>query len=688
MARKKFTGLLGGVLDTSNQDFLKEWEGGSFLDENKNIYEVAGGSVYDIGKKYAGGTDFGQFSVGGGLAPRGKSSSMVSESFRFFSTSAQQQAKIDTNNFGLGPDAPTADQYTGQTAGQTSGGVTLYKLKDGTATSTPPSGQVQTAGLSGGTPIPETQPTIRAEYLGGGGVGQQVFTGTSLQDVEAQATKAGINPANLQFGTETKKKVEAERLAREPIQVDEKKTDTTVDISKPVDTSPQQKSAQMTAQEEKIKETYKTYTGKAGANKEFVNGAVQASKGRDATQPELDSMVGKTLNEVLSNLGILDRMEGFGVQEPEEPKVPPPPVTPPPAEKETEPPKNLDDRIEEYTNKITGLETETAEDVELSAKEQDVRTKKAELDQMSADLDLEKIYDIERDIEIGEAGDIRAEARDAKEAIARAEAIPMGFINRNINKINREFNLQESQISRAEGQERREEMLKDALSIYKYNTKVVQYNLAKGDAEAAQAAVQKTSDDFLEYRKMAIDDMEREQVIDQIEANELHKKAAYQWEREQAGDIPIAQAGQEEIIKAYGSNNVRTDVYGDTYLKAEEVPKNVAALQVKYPDAGILATDTFAQAAAKLPTSRIYQKTVRIAGNNNTNNIDDPVIEQTSFEQFTQAVFEEQGFSFTPNLSQAEIDELRVQYNNFLVDSEATTEPEVSEVDALEFDNV
>jgi len=231
-------------------------------------------------------------------------------------------------------------------------------------------------------------------------------------------------------------------------------------------------------------------------------------------------------------------------------------------------------------------------------------------------------------------------------------------------------------------------MLKDALSIYKYNTKVVQFNLAKGDAEAAQAAVQKTSDDFLEYRKMAIDDMEREQVIDQIEANELHKKAAYQWEREQAGDIPIAQAGQEEIIKAYGSNNVRTDVYGDTYLKAEEVPKNVAALQVKYPDAGILATDTFAQAAAKLPTSRIYQKTVRIAGNNNTNNIDDPVIEQTSFEQFTQAVFEEQGFSFTPNLSQAEIDELRVQYNNFLVDSEATTEPEVSEVDALEFDNV
>ena len=90
----------------------------------------------------------------------------------------------------------TDDQYTGKTMGATSGGVTLYELKDGTATATPPPAGVAIGGVKTGYENISTagQGTVQAAAVDyGRKLGPTEFTGLARE-----WGTAGITPAEIE----------------------------------------------------------------------------------------------------------------------------------------------------------------------------------------------------------------------------------------------------------------------------------------------------------------------------------------------------------------------------------------------------------------------------------------------------------------------------------------------------------
>jgi len=106
----------------------------------------------------------------GGLRPAGSSSYRTSEAFRYAKKDTDTYKTAEAGGFGMGPPPPTADQYTGEMGGVTSGGVQLYKLSNGSVTSTPPSGTARPAPLTqeemtaAGSSVtaPDIDPTVQA----------------------------------------------------------------------------------------------------------------------------------------------------------------------------------------------------------------------------------------------------------------------------------------------------------------------------------------------------------------------------------------------------------------------------------------------------------------------------------------------------------------------------------------------
>lgn len=143
------TSPIGGVLDINNQAFLNAYEGKKILATTPqgqaagSYYTIQGGKVYEnpFDENIPNQTFDANFNVTTGLKPTATGADYAtSEAFKYWLPTSYSAAQTATSNFGMGI-TPTADQYTGQTAGSTSGGTTLYLLKDGTVTSkAPPTG--------------------------------------------------------------------------------------------------------------------------------------------------------------------------------------------------------------------------------------------------------------------------------------------------------------------------------------------------------------------------------------------------------------------------------------------------------------------------------------------------------------------------------------------------------------------
>ena len=228
----------------------------------------------------------------GGLQPMRKGSYMTSEAFRYF---GQAPAEQIVSNFGMGATIPQ-DKYTGETAGFSSGGATLYKLSDGSVTATPPAGTAKPA-------FQEPDPIFNITAV----KDQPITTGTKYYKDGKE-----FNPAlytNLQPGT-----VDFENYLKEQkITTKAPESTTAVDLTKTPETNAIDKSAEMNSILGKVKDSYKNAGGSALANSAFIQAVAQAKYGRAASVNELKTvsqggMVGASLDNVLTAFGLADKM--------------------------------------------------------------------------------------------------------------------------------------------------------------------------------------------------------------------------------------------------------------------------------------------------------------------------------------------------------------------------------------------
>ena len=278
------------------------------------------------------------------------------------------------------------------------------------------------------------------------------------------------------------------------------------------------------------------------ANRAFIDASFRYKYGRDANEEDLENVRGKTVDQVAEMVKINDLATAYNMK-PD--KVEESPIAP----------KKLSFEDIQARATATGEEAKQADiekygltDANLAA-----NTVKGELDQMATDIDFGSLIDLK------EAG-LRADEYDADKLATEGRAVPMTFINREINKLSTEFNIEESQIKRAE-------LFKNATNAYLYNTKLNQYNMLRGEAELAQQRVTESANDRKEYRQIAIENMSIQNEIDDREAKDLSDKNDRSWEKEVEGYMAIEPENYEAMVREYGENRIYTDAYGDSYLE-------------------------------------------------------------------------------------------------------------------------
>jgi len=313
---------------------------------------------------------------------------------------------------------------------------------------------------------------------------------------------------------------------------------------------------------ENITKTFETPgIGDQLANSQFRDAAFRYAYGRDASKTDIENTKGQSVSGILKMLGIDDLIPNFGYEkglDSTKDSAKPDVATAQTDKTQVEDRKlTIDDRIAQYEDSLRGIKDEASESAKLSEKTSTERLLKSELEQMVNAMDLNKILDIETSNIRGESFEEGTEAL-AEQKLGRA--VTMKGMAAQLNKRVEDFNKETSQINR-------EKMLKEATDIYKYNTKLSQYKLAKGEADEARQDVKYAADSFKEYRAMAIEDMERESIIDRQEAADLQMKNSNMWQKEQAGYVSIDPNNYEAMVREYGENKIYTDAYGDSYLK-------------------------------------------------------------------------------------------------------------------------
>jgi len=307
------------------------------------------------------------------------------------------------------------------------------------------------------------------------------------------------------------------------------------------------------------------------ANEAFIQATAQLTQGRPATAEELAvggefGLGGATVKDVIGRFGISDLAPSFGMAEPEQKMdggVKDSGVSEPAPERKL----SFEERVTQFTQQAAAQKEADKQAVGLTEKEQKALEVKNNLDQMATDLDFDKILTLEARAQRGDQYDAQVLATEGK-------PIPMTFINRQINKLTKDFNVKESQVERYE-------MIKNATNAYQYNTVLNQYNMLRGEANLAQKRVEEMAQDRKEYRQIVLDEMEREGRIDAQERADLETKNNNSWEKERAGYSLIAPENYEAMVREYGENRIYTDAYGDSYLRPEVDEMTTLETQLK-----------------------------------------------------------------------------------------------------------
>lgn len=712
---KKITSLFGGKLDINK--LAQEYSGKKILNQaEKKIYNITSEGVFeDVWNPNIPNQDA-SFSAQydpktGSVNPTQRGSYASSEAYKYLLPEAHAQAQVDTGNFGLG----SGFEFRSRGAGESQ------------------QAYLEARQAAGDTGITLPQDVVTAKYLGGGTnkagepIGEQIFTGPTKEDVERQASEAEINPANL-FG---------DQFRKDPITVDEDPRSLAVDVSKAPTTQRAEKSAEMNVFLDRVKESFEKAGPTAPANEAFIQGTAQAAFGKAATREQLQ-MAGKPLSQILNAFGIADKMgdlavseatEGRRISDPEElQKFAKAGLTEADIIRDSEsgifikPDSEflkrvgVDGGIKEDVAKATvdvpaepvKLQEQSKESAlgktqslveTLAADRQAVRTTaegEAGVEGIEGELtDAQKksnelLAKIEQKRTDLEAGDIlNEETKIALQNKINGQAIPMSTINKQI--------LSEvGDLSQTQRLDRLYDVYELNSNINELNTQLRNQDLINGKYDRAIANVQANVDDFAAQKELELDILEQEGKIEKEERNRLQNEIDYERGLGEKGFVEITD--DNTLNQIISDLNVTAQTYSSFFYKD---PSNgrIYLRPIKNQDRQNIV-DAFTNQVnsgtfklVNVPAEYRGEVAVQLGNTkastrvSDETQIDEP---QISFEQFSQAVFEEQGFNFTPNLSAEEAAELRTSYDNFLADTEAVvdTETKITETETLDFDNL
>lgn len=433
-----------------------------------------------------------------------------------------------------------------------------------------------------------------------------------------------------------------------------------VDLTKEEGAPAVQKSEQMNAMQIRVQKSFDKAPqgGDTPANKDFIQGVAQAKRGTPATAEELKSLEGKTLNEVINAFGLsidgaVDTTKGTGInagsliRDPEQLKQ----LTESDIARTTsgniyrrdlaKEQEALDDFISKFGKPVTtedwnkfhdfvyepggvsedlttsvGVDTGVTEPVAgdgtagtgepnpiLDAYDKLIAQKEEDIgDEKDIDPILAKKNEADRVLEIAREVIVDKKLIDAVilEGISKDQPIPMALIRR-----------QQAQYTA-------DQYIENLMNVQDYNNKLILSNIAGGDLLEAQRINQGIASDRFQLETLMIDRMVAEDRIERQEADDLYRLSEYELDMADRGYTSLDAQSYETAKEQFGLSRLyQSPVNQKWYLKPEPETGEadlVESFIKKYPDAGILPTDDIITAGEKLKGSKIYQKSIRIAG--------------------------------------------------------------------------
>lgn len=359
-----------------------------------------------------------------------------------------------------------------------------------------------------------------------------------------------------------------------------------------------------------IQNTLAKYTAEAGANSDFVKGAIKAS-GQKETPELLAQYTGKKLGDVISGLGLGEKV-GYTAT--------PATTTVPVAQKGTsdatlpkdgevvKPKTSID-----YLNDIEASANAMEGNIDQVYKDAGVQTKAEEVNRLTGDLNMldtnENIRNVMNNVE---AQDLKDQFTDFQKEQSQTTKLgwQKGLI---LGQKQEEINAKLTGLSSQDVRD---------LATYTLN----RTNLAQ-QVQVAQGNYQIASDiakQSVESMKWAFDQklkiaQERNQIT-KDEATMAQQAFNNEMELSSKGMVAIPDTDLQKVQADIASGKkdgtiVTNPVNGKSYYKPSVEDETSKALVLdmagKYVDAGILPTDTLAVAQSKLKNSKIYQDQVR-----------------------------------------------------------------------------
>lgn len=226
----------------------------------------------------------------------------------------------------------------------------------------------------------------------------------------------------------------------------------------------------------------------------------------------------------------------------------------------SEQPKTVEQQIQDL---ITArFDTAAANDqYDIPEKSEAVNTLKGELDQLKNELDYNQV------LQTAGVAKTKEEFYAGKENIEN-QVIPMGEINKQLGALTDRTNIALDKESIAAA-------LTNATNTYRYNSKIIEYNVALGDLQNAQAMVKQSAQDFKDYQSAQLQLLEFQNQINQQDRELLQQDVDRQYQMALQGYTYIENpTALQQLAVKKGTDWVEQNtikIAGKIYIKPQTV---------------------------------------------------------------------------------------------------------------------
>jgi surface antigen len=207
------------------------------------------------------------------------------------------------------------------------------------------------------------------------------------------------------------------------------------------------------------------------------------------------------------------------------------------------------------------LKTKEESAEEIASKNETVNAMKGELDQLRNELDYNQV------LQTAGVAKTKEEYYSKKEGI-EDRPISMTMMNRELNKLTNDTNISLDKEGIAAA-------LTNATNTYRYNSKLIEYNVALGDLQSAQQMSQQTAQDIFNYQNQMLNVLQMQNTISYQDKQMQMQQNQLDFDRAAAGYIKISNpAALQELAVQKGTQWIEANtmkVGSDIYIKPQTV---------------------------------------------------------------------------------------------------------------------